>query len=189
MHHCNWIDFYDFLCMDAYCYAVTSQLTNKTTAALTMRKTMLRLVQLRFDTEEDMSFCRCMKCGEEGQDVAEIGSEFIGALQESNNWKWNGPYFDDQSFVETLYPSKMYRPCAAQSSRKSTGQMLIIYLLFCSYTCSTQSEDIPIIVERTYDTFCHHKVKVFPKKLFGKGHQSKSNIQANALLKDVFLHS
>jgi len=85
MHHRNWIDFYDFLCMDAYCYAATSQLTNKTTAALTMRKTMLRLVQLRFDTEEDMSFCRCMKCGEEGQDVAEIGSEFIGALQESNN--------------------------------------------------------------------------------------------------------
>ena len=66
--------------MDAYCYAVSGHLNNKTSSALTMRKTMLRLVQLRFDTEEDMSFCRCMKCGEEGQDVAEIGSQFIGVL-------------------------------------------------------------------------------------------------------------
>lgn len=39
-------------------------------------------------------------------------------LQESSNWKWNGPYFGDQSFVEPLYSSKMYRPCTAQSSRK-----------------------------------------------------------------------
>lgn len=55
-------------------------LNNKTTSASTMSKSMLWLLQLRFDTEEDMSFCRCMKCGEEGQDVAEIGSETIGVL-------------------------------------------------------------------------------------------------------------
>ncbi len=35
------------------------------------------LLLLRFDTEEDMSFCRCMKCGEEGQDVVEMGQKSL----------------------------------------------------------------------------------------------------------------
>lgn len=166
MHHCNWIDVYDFLCMDSLLlcsYKSVKQLNHIS---------MLWLVQLRFDTEEDMSFCRCMKCGEEGQDVfwrERVSNHWSVTLQESSNWKWNGPYFDDQSFVETSYPSSMYRPCTAQSSRTKTldGCLSFISVSVRIHVQSNQ-KIFPSLWKEPMTRFAITKLKCFLKCSFWK---------------------
>ena len=139
---------------------------------------MLWLVQLRFDTEEDMSFCRCMKCGEEGQDVfrrERVSNHWSVTLQESSNWKWNGPYFDDQSFVETSYPSSMYRPCTAQSSRTKTLDGCLSFISVSVRIHVQPNQKIfPSLWKEPMTRFAITKLKRFLKMLFLKGHQSKN---------------